>query len=158
MPALYYPLYHLFIKCLANSTLPSKWQHTIIPIYKSGDCAAVNNYRPISLLCIVSKVLERLVYDKTMPFLLQSLTAVQFGFLPNRSALQQLLLVTNTVHKALNANKGVDIIYLDFKKVFDSVPHSKLLTKLWILGIRGNLWNWFKAYLGSRKHVCVLIF
>ena len=54
-PALYYPVYHLFAKCIANSTLPAEWQtHTITPIFKSGDCSAVNNYRPISLLCIVS--------------------------------------------------------------------------------------------------------
>ena len=151
-PALYYPVYHLFAKCIANSTLPAEWQtHTIKPIFKSGDRSAVNNYRPISLLCIVSKVLERLVYDKTLPFLLKQLTVFQFGFLPNRSAIQQLLTVANTVQEALTANRSVDVIYLDFKKTFDSVLHNKLLSKLWSLGIRGNLWNWFKAYLGSRQ-------
>ena len=68
-PALYYPLYHLFTNCIASSTLPTEWQtHTITLIFKSGDHSAVKNYRPISLLCIVSKVLERLVYNKTLPF------------------------------------------------------------------------------------------
>ena len=70
--------------------------------------------------------------------------------------IQQLLTVANTVQEALTANKGVDVIYLDFKKAFDSVLHNKLLSKLWSLGIRGNLWNWFKAYLGSRQQ-CVHI-
>ena len=96
------------------------------------------------------------MYDKTLPFWLKQLTVFQFGFLPNRSAIQQLLTVANTVQEALTANKSVDVIYLDFKKAFDSVSHNKLLSKLWSLGIRGNLWNWFKAYLGSRQQ-CVRI-
>jgi len=93
------------------------------------------------------------VYDKTLTFLLQQLTVVQFGFLPNRSAIQQLLSVANTVQEALAIDKCIDVIYLDFKKAFDSVSHSKLLSKLWYLGIRGNLWNWFRD---SRRQ-CVRI-
>ena len=153
-PVLYYPLHHLFTKCLANITLPTEWQiHTITPIFKSGDRSAIKNYRPISLLCIVSKVLERLVYDKILPFLLQQLTVFQFGFLPNRSAIQQLLSVANIVQEALATNKCVDIIYLDFKKAFDSVTHSRLLSKLWYLGIRGT---GSRLTLDQEDSVCAL--
>ena len=102
------------------------------PIYKSGSRELVTNYRPISLLCIVSKVLERLVYNKVMPFLFHTFSTHQFGFLPKRSTLQQLLLVLNIIHKAIHfSNKRVDILYLDFRKAFDSVSHCKLLNKLW---------------------------
>ena len=69
----------------------------------------------------------------------------------------QLLSVANTVQKALTANKSVDVIYLDFKKAYDSVSHNKLLSKLWSLGIRGNLWNWFKAYLGFNDSLLSIV-
>ena len=123
---------------------------------KSGSREQVTNYRPISLLCIVSKILERLVYNKVMPFLFNTFSTHQFGFLPKRSTIQQLLLVLNIIHKALHSNKGVDILYLDFRKAFDLVSHCKLLNKLWSVGIRGNLWCWFRAYLNNR-YQCVRI-
>jgi len=137
---------------LQPMTLPTEWQiHTIIPIFTSGDHSAIKNYRSFFLLCIVFKVFERLVYDKTSPFLLQQLTVV---FFLNRSAIQQLLSVANTVKEAFAKNKFIDVIYLDFKKAFNSVSHSKLLSKLWYLGISSNLCNWFRAYLDSwRQYV-----
>ena len=91
-----------------------------------------------------------------MPFLSHTFSTHQFGFLPKRSTIQQLLLVLNIIHKALHSNKGVDILYLDFRKAFDSVSHCKLLNKLWLVGIRGNLWCWFRAYLNNR-YQCVRI-
>ena len=75
--SLFKPLHYLFSLCLRKHTLPPDWLiHTIVPIYKSGDKLGqtlVNNYRPISLLCNVSKVLKRLVYDKVLPHI-QSLS------------------------------------------------------------------------------------
>ena len=119
-PCISKPLCHLFTKCLLNSALPSEWLiHCITPIYKSGSRELVTNYRPISLLCIVSKVLERLVYNKVMPFLFNTFSVHQFGFLPKRCTTQQLLLVLNIILKAIYSNKGVDILYLDFRKAFD---------------------------------------
>ena len=156
-PYLTEPLCHLFTRCLANATLPTDWLiHCIIPIYKSCGRDLVSNYRPISLLCVVSKVLERLIYNKVMPFLLDNFSKYQFGFLPKQSSTQQLLLVLNTIHKTIQAGKGIDIVYLDFRKAFDSVSHGKLLSKLWSVGIRGDLWNWFRAYLNNRQQ-CVRI-
>ena len=148
---------HKTTKCLQNSSLPKEWLvHCITPVYKSGSKELMTNYRPISLPCIVSKILERLVYNKIMPFLLNSFSTYQFGFLPKRSTTQQLLLVLNTIHKAIHTSKAVDILYLDFRKAFDTVSHGKLLGKLWSIGIRGNLWQWFKAYLSNRQQ-CVKI-
>ena len=83
---LYAPLHHLFELSLSNGIIPAQWSaHIITPVYKSGDRSSVKNYRPISLLCTVSKVLERIVYDKIIDFLTPSISLHQFGFLSKRS-------------------------------------------------------------------------
>lgn len=80
--ALSQPIHHLFIRCLIHHSLPSEWRiHLISPIPKSGDLSSVTNYRPISLLCVISKVLERLIYDKIIDFVSTSISNNQFGFL-----------------------------------------------------------------------------
>ena len=87
------PISYLFQLTIANSHIPSDWRtHCVIPIFKCGDCATISNYRPISLLCIISKVLEKIVFNVSINFLSNSFTPHQFGFLPGRSTLQQLLL------------------------------------------------------------------
>ena len=114
----------------------------------------VENYRPISLLCTASKIHEKLVYDKIINnFIRPKLSIQQHGFLKNRSCLSQLLLSFNFIYDNLDKNIPVDVIYLDFRKAFDSVPHNELLlVKLWKLGITGQLWSWFQAYLNGRYH------
>ena len=79
--ALYEPLFHLFKCSLSLHQIPAEWQiHKITPVFKSGDRACVCNYRPISLLCSVSKVLEKLVYNRCMDFLAGAITTLQHGF------------------------------------------------------------------------------
>ena len=80
----------------------------------------------------------------------------QFGFRRNHSTLHQLLLFLNSVYASFDANIQTDVIYLDFKKAFDSVAHNELLVKLWSFGITGNLWKWFKGYLSARMQ-CVIL-
>ena len=155
--ALYQPLHHLFTLSLVQHYLPQEWRfHLITPIYKSGNKSSVKNYRPISLLCIVSKVLEKIVYDKIVSFVSRSICSCQFGFRRNHSPLQQLLIFLNSVHESFSTTTQTDVIYLDFKKAFDSVAHNELLVKLWSFGIQGNLWKWFRGYLTSRMQ-CVSI-
>ena len=128
------------------------------PIFKSGDKSHVKNYRPISLLCIVSKVLEHLIYNKVSKFITDNniLCLHQFGFCQQHSTTQQLLIFLTNVHHALNNSPKCDVIYLDFKKAFDSVPHQELLLKLWRVGVVGSLWRWFCEYLSNRyQHVCI---
>ena len=74
----------------------------------------------------------------------------------SRSFLQQLLLFMNNILEAKACSNSVDVVYLDFRKAFDSVPHNELLYKLWKHGITGDLWLWFKAYLSLRAQ-CVKI-
>ena len=135
--ALYQPLHHLFSLSLSQHYIPLEWRtHLIRPIYKSGERQKVSNYRLISLLCVVSKVLKRLVYNNIIDFVRSSISLTQFGFLKGHSSLQQLLIIWNTV---INFPQ-IDTIYLDFRKAFDSVSHNELLLKLWHFGITGSLW------------------
>ncbi len=91
--ALTTPLHHLFTTFISSGLLPSQWRtHLITPIFKSGDRSSIKNYRPISLLPIISKVLERLIYDKIIPHITPQLTSSQFGFLQGKSCLHLLFL------------------------------------------------------------------
>ena len=144
---LYQPLHHLFSLSLCQHYIPLEWRtHQIRPIFKSGKKQDVKNYRPISLFCVVSKVLERLVFDNVIDVVRSLIYKGQFGFLKGHSSLQQLLIFWNTV---INTPQ-TDVVYLDFRKAFDSVAHKELLFKLWNFGITGNLWRWFEAYLSDR--------
>ena len=113
----------------------------------------MNNYRPISLLSKTSKILEQLIYNKVIHHISSFLTPQQFGFLKNRSTVQQLLVLFDTI---MRTDYQTDVIYSDLKKAFDSVPHNELLFKLKSTGISGNLWLWFESYLSSHQQ-CVKI-
>ena len=154
---LYEPLCHLFSLSISLQSIPADWKiHLITPIHKAGDRSLVSNYRPISLLCIISKVLERILYKRLIEFLSSSISSRQFGFLKNRSTVHQLLTFLNEVYGSSCSKSQLDVIYLDFKKAFDSVSHNELLVKLWSSGVTGNLWLWCKAYLSNRSQ-CVTI-
>ena len=101
-------------------------------------------------------MLERIVYNHLIDFVNCTICTKQFGFLRNHSTLQQLLIFVNTVNHSLNSNSQTDVVYLDFKKAFDSVSHNELLFKLWSFGITGNLWKWLQAYLTNRVQ-CVSV-
>ena len=85
-----------------------------------------------------------------MKFIL-SFYSVQFGFMRGRSSLQQPLTFINILIEAHKSSTPMDTVYLDIRKAFYSVPHKKLLTKLWSLGIHGSLWYWFNAYFTNRQ-------
>ena len=133
--SLYSPLFHLFQKCIENNCIPSEWKfHLISPIFKNGDPSIISNYRPISLLSSVSKVLERIIFNQLSSHVFPLLSSKQFGFIPNRSCLQQLLF-TLILFNNSRSHTQTDVVYLDFRKAFGSVPHDKLLIKLWKLGV-----------------------
>jgi len=140
------PIQHLFKTTLSNSYLPTEWHtHCITPIFKSGDINKISNYHPTSLLCVISKVLERITFNPTINFLSNSFTTYQFGFLPGRSTFQQLLIFINNLFEAKNNSMGTDVIYSDLRKAFDTVSHSKFMCKLQLYGITGTLWKWFRV-------------
>ena len=116
-----------------------------VPLFK--------NYRPISLLCTISLILERLIFNQILLVTSATISHFQFGFTKNSSTLHQLLLFINHIYTSFEEKSQTDVIYLDFKKAFDSVPHNELLVKRWSFGITGSLWHWFKAYLTSQNQL-----
>ena len=145
--------FKLFSHSISTSSLPDEWKiHKIIPVFKNGDKSCVNNYRPISLLCVLSKALESIIHKKIIPFIRPLISHHQFGFLKNRSCLSQLLTSFSEIFTSIESGGVADVLYLDFKKAFDTVPHNELLFKLWSIGITGPLWLWFKNYLSGRSH------
>ena len=129
----------------------------ITPIHKSSDKCNVTTYRPISLLCCISKVLEKIIFDKIAEFIqLHFISSQQFGFLKGRSTLQQLVAYLFTILESFPESCQTDVIFLDIRKAFDTVSHSLLLGKVWNAGITGSTWEFLRAYLSSHLQ-CVSI-
>ena len=144
-------LCELFNKSLASDNLPDEWKLShIIPIPKKCPNDEVTNYRPISLLSVVSKVLERCIYNQLILHVSSQLHHLQFGFLRDKSTTSQLLHVINEINKALENREQIYSIYLDFAKAFDEVDHILLSKKLRNFGITGKILNWFNNYLSNR--------
>ena len=151
-------LSELFNKTLSVGKLPKEWKlSNITPIPKSGSSSNVTNYRPISLLSLVSKVLERCIYNRLIEHIGEKLHHLQFGFLKGKSTTSQLLQVLHDIGNKLDNKCQVDTLYLDFAKAFDKVNHELLLLKLKRFGISGNLLSWLRDYLSGRyQRVTVL--
>ena len=150
------PLCKLFNMSLSKGYVPEDWRKAnVVPIYKSGDRQSVTNYRPVSLLSIISKVLERCIYNRLSPLI--SLNNMQHGFVRGKSTCTQLSEFVHHVGKSLDLSGQTDILYLDFAKAFDTVPHKLLLHKLRVFyGIGGPLLKWFSSYLSNRSQSVVL--
>jgi hypothetical protein len=148
------PLSHIFNISLNNGVFPSKLKLCrVIPIFKAGNSLECDNYRPISLLSSISKILEKIVAKKLITHLLSNdlLYVHQYGFLPNRSTEHNLLQILNYITKALNDGDFCIGVFLDLRKAFDVCSHEILLKKLLKMGIRGNAHRWFKNYLAGRS-------
>ena len=148
------PLSIIFNKSIEFGSCPLKWKYNFItPIFKNGDPSRKENYRPISITSIISRVFERLITKHITLFLLKNslLSKHQFGFMSGKSVELQLLACLNKWTSAINDNKYIDIVYFDFKKAFDKVSHIKLLIKLKDIGIAGNILKWIECFLTNRK-------
>ena len=122
----------------------------IIPVHKKGSRYQATNYRPISLLPTISKILERCIFNKIINLIVPKLSQLQHGFLRNRSTVTQLLTVFSRINDILDKGKQADIMYFDLSKAFNSVPHKLLLHKLKSFGINGHLLAWITDYLTNR--------
>ena len=154
-----YPLCKLFNLSLSTHTFPSDWKlANVTPVFKKDCPSDVKNYRPISLISVVGKVLERCVYKHIHNYLLdyKIITPHQSGFTPGDSAINQLLDITNDFGKALDEGKEVRVIFCDISKAFDRVWHRGLLRKLESIGIKGKLLLWVQNYLSNRKQRVVI--
>ena len=146
-----YSLALLFGISMQQGKLPDTWKlANVVPVFKKGERHNICNYRPISLLSVVSKVMERCIYNRIYPVLRPQIYSGQHGFSRNRSTATQLTLVQHRIGEILDKGGQVDMIYLDFAKAFDRVPHSLLLHKVRSFGICGRLLSWLTAYLNNR--------
>jgi hypothetical protein len=151
------PLSHIFNLSLSQGIFPEKLKNCrVIPIFKSGDNLNVDNYRPISLLSSISKILEKIVAEKLIFHLTSNdlLYNHQYGFLPNKSTEQNLLHIVNYITEALNDGMYCMGVFLDLRKAFDVCSHEILLKKLKKMGIQGTTHKWFESYLSNRTQ-CV---
>jgi len=143
----------VFSASLHQGIVPEDWKQAFVtPLYKKGARSNPANYRPISLTCICSKMLEHIVHTNIMSHLtnLNILSDSQFGFRKNYSAELQLIKTTHDIALNLNAKSQTDVILLDFSKAFDKVSHRLLLQKLQYYGISGQLLVWISSFLSNR--------
>lgn len=153
------PLQIMFNKSLQQCTYPSDWKlANVTAIFKKGICSLPSNYRPISLISCVGKLMERVVYKHVYNHLQMNklIYEYQSGFLPKHSTVHQLLEIYNSILNVLENKEIICFVFCDFSKAFDKVWHRGLLHKMNSYGIKGNLLNWFKSYLLDRKQRVVI--
>jgi len=149
-------LSYLFNLSLNSGVFPDVLKlAVVVPIFKKGDVCNLNNYRPISLLSSFSKLFEKLVKRRLLSYLqkIKFLHDHQFGFTVGKSTEEALLHFLSNIYSALNNSQIPIALFLDIAKAFDTVDHNILLMKLWNIGVRGNIFEWFKSYLRNRRQV-----
>ena len=147
------PLEHIINLSLITGIVPNQWKRAnVIPLYKSDNPKIFNNYRPVSLLPVFSKVMEKVIYARCIKFLDKHsvLYNNQFGFRRNHSTGHALLLLMEKLAIAHENNERTIGLFLDFSKAFDTVNYDILFRKLEHYGFRGTVLNWFKNYLSNR--------
>jgi len=152
-------LVHIFKLSIAEGRIPDEWRRgNVTGIYKKGSRSDPANYRPVSLTSVLCKVMEGLVREVMMQFLVTNrlLAPEQHGFIPRKACVTNLLETIESVTAELSNGRPVDLIYLDFAKAFDTVPHKRLLLKLKAYGIDENLCAWVSDFLRDRKQRVVM--
>ena len=147
-------LCHIFNLVLTSGTYPDALKIAkVIPIYKAGGRDLPENYRPISLLPCINKLLERSIEKRLRLFFDDNNTLFdfQFGFRKGHNTSHTLLETINCVCTHLDNGENVLGLYLDLKKAFDTVDHNILLGKLYNYGIRGKAFEVMRSYLTNRK-------
>ena len=156
-PAIYINLTRIFNISFRLGQFPDKLKTAkVIPIHKANSKLTISNYRPISLLPILSKIFEKIMHCRIMSFLKAKdvLFKGQFGFQANKSTEHVIIDIHSKIIDSLNKKENPCCIFLDFAKAFDTVNHSILLNKLNYCGIRGQTLKWFESYLNERQQ-CV---
>ena len=148
------PLKTLFSRSIDTGEIPDDWlKADIVALYKKGSRNEVSNYRPVSLTCIICKVLEGFIRDHIMDYFTENklFSNKQYGFRKKRSTQLQILRILDDWTRAVQEGYQVDAIYTDFEKAFDKVPHNRLLQKLRSYNIDKDIINWIQSFLINRK-------
>ena len=149
----------LFNLSISTGNIPLAWKKSlIVPIPKGQELSSPSNYRPVSLLPIISKVLERHIYKVLLDHLQLNhpLSAFQWGFLEGRSTVAALLHLTDHWLQALEAGHDICAVFFDFRKAFDSVPHMPLMEKIYSLVPHEIICRWINNYLADRTQAVVV--
>ena len=148
------PLSMIYQRSLDEGYVPCTWKESRVkPKYKSGDVVDVVNYRAISILCTLVKVMEQLLVDHILEHAKKHnlISIHQHGFLSDKSVDTNLIEFHSFLNSELDKRKCVDIVFLDLRKAFDTVSHNVLLFRLKQCGINGKIFNWIREYLSNRE-------
>ena len=154
LPSICSPLTHICNLSLQEGTVPDEMKKAyVLPLFKSGDPEILNNYRPVSVLCSLSKVFEKVMYNRVIDYLnkYKMLVSNQFGFRKCHSTYMSLMVLMDKLIKSLDDGDCIIGVFLDFSKAFHTVDHDILLQKLEFYDIRGSALLWFQSYLKNRK-------
>ena len=156
--SLAYPLSLIFNTSFKTGAIPAEWKTAnVVPVFKKGSKAAVENYRPISLTCLTVKIFEKILREELLRRCRHLINEKQHGFLNGKSCTTQMVPFINDLALTLNSSSRTDVIYFDFAKAFDSVNHDVVLHKLKNkFKIDGLLLKLFVDYLRDRKQ-CVVV-
>ena len=146
------PLEIIFNCSLKSGVYPKKWKLSkVIPVHKNGPRNEIMNYRPISIVSALSKVLEVVLFNRIYDVVSSQISPNQHGFLPQRSTLTNLLIFSQYIHESLKNKRQVDVIYTDMEKAFDRVRHCIILRALSKLNVPNILINNICSYLAGRE-------
>ena len=148
------PLSNIINKSVETGIYPQKLKHAkIIPVFNSIDETDPSNYRPISLLSVFNRILEKIMYNRLKSFLekYNLLLENQYGFRERRSTQHAIIDIVTQIQIKMDQKMYSCGIFIDLQKAFDTVNHSILLRKLEHYGIRGIVNDWFRSYLLDRK-------
>ena len=143
----------LINRSIQSHTFPSSWKCSkVIPLYKSGDRTNASNYRPISVLPALSKLMEKAVYTQLYDYLTENniFNDNQFGFRQKCSATTALLSFADEILASMEKGEVCRSVFLDLSKAFDTVDHAIMLKKLSAIGVSTDNLAWFASYLHSR--------
>ena len=154
-----YPLSVIFNQSLTHGVLPEDWRRAnITPIHKKGKKKVVANYRPIRITSVACKLFESVVRDHIMKHFLSNnlLSTKQYGFIPGRSTVIQLLKMLDDWTSKLENGGQIDVIYTDLEKAFDKVPHKYLIYKLKQYKVDPKVTRWIESFLLDRQQRVVI--
>ena len=153
------PLATIYNTSIRTTTLPNEWKHANVSvIFKKGSKTMPKNYRPVSLTSILCKTLGSIIRDSIIKHMETNnlFSDKQFGFITGRSTVIQLLHVLNMRTEIIDQGGDLEVVYCDFMKAFDKVPHHRLIHKIERYGILGYTLGWIKSFLSHRTQ-CVVI-